>query len=130
MCHVDIVRRAYEGFNRKDFDRVLEDFDPGVELWDTLRPGAVVKGREAVRQLWLDRFGRAAAHFVVDDLVEMEHVVLAAVHFQSYTERGASFGYEVNAVYRFTFEDDVIVRLEVRTLDRVPDSVRTLFGVG
>lgn len=128
--HVDVVRRAYEGFNRKDFDRVLEDFDPEVELWDTLRPGSVVRGRDAVRQLWLERFGQAAAHFVIDELLELDDAVLASVRFQSYTERGASFGYEVSAVYRFTFHNDLVVRLEARTLDEVPDSVRSLFGVG
>jgi ketosteroid isomerase-like protein len=130
VSHVDIVRRAYESFNQKDFDRVLGDFDPDVELSDTLRPGAVVRGREAVRQLWVDRFSQAAARFVVDELLEVDDAVLASVRFQSYTGRGASFGYEVSAVYRFRFRDDLVVRLEVRTLDRVPDSVRTLFGAG
>jgi hypothetical protein len=129
VSHVDIVRRAYEGFNQGDFDRVLEDFDPGVELSDTLRHGTVVRGREAVRQLWRSRFGQATAHFV-DDLLEVDDAVLASVRFQSYAAHGASFGHEVSAVYRFTFEDDLVVRLEVRTLDEVPGSVRTLFGVG
>ena len=77
----------------------------------------------------LERFGEASAHFVVDELLEVDDAVLASVRFQSYTARGASFGYQVCAVYRFTFEDDVVVRVEVRTLDQVPDSVRTLFGV-
>jgi SnoaL-like protein len=127
--HVTIVRRAFEGFNQKDFDRVLDDFDPGVELSDTLRPGAIVRGRAAVRELWLARFSQATAHFVIDQLLEVDSAVLASVRFQPYTEQGASFGHEVSAMYRFTFDGDHVVRLEARTLDEVPESVRSLFGV-
>lgn len=129
MKHADIVLRAYERFNEKDFDAVLEWFCPDAELWDTLRQGAVVRGRDAIRELWTARFDRASAHFVVDELLEMGDVVLASVHFQAYTENGASFGHQVHALYRFTFRDDVVVRLENRTLDEVPDSTRALFGV-
>ncbi len=128
MGHVDLVRRAYEAFNRKDFDRVLDDFDPGVELWDTLRQGAVVTGKDAVRTLWQERFGQASAHFAIDELLEVDDAVLASVRIQSYTEHGASFGHEFSAVYRFTFHDDRVVRLESRTVDEVPDSIRNLFG--
>lgn len=128
MNHVRIVGRAFEEFNRKDFDRVLEDFHPDVELSDTLRPGAVIRGRDAVRELWTTRFGHATAHFIVDQLIEVDDAVLASVRFQSYNEQGASFGHEVCAVYRFSFRGDLVVRLEARTLDDVPDSVMTLFG--
>ena len=129
MDHVDIVRRAYERFNEKDFDGALDRFDEGIELSDTLQPGRVVAGREAVREMWLTRFGQAAAHFLVDELVEIDDAVLASVRFQSYTEHGASFGHEVGAVYRFIFRDDLVVRLEVRTIGEVPATVRSLFGV-
>ena len=93
--HVQIVRTAYERFNEKDFDAALQHFDPAVELVDTLQPGVVVSGRDAVRRLWLTRFGHAGAHFMVDEIAEVDDAVLAAVRFQSYTEQGASFGHEV-----------------------------------
>lgn len=129
MNHADIVRTAYERFNDKDFDAVLVWFGPDAELWDTLKPGAVIRGRDAIRELWTARFDSAAAHFVVDELLEMGDVVLASVHFQAYTQNGASFGRQVHALYRFTFRDDLVVSLEARPLDEVPDSTRALFGV-
>jgi ketosteroid isomerase-like protein len=126
---VQIVRTAYERFNEKDFDAALEHFDSDVELMDTLQPGVVVMGRDAVRRLWMTRFGHAEAHFMIDELLELDDAVVALVRFQSYTRSGASFGHEVSAMYRFTFRDDLVVRLESRTLDEVPDSVRMLFNV-
>ena len=107
---------------------MLEDFDPEVELSDTLRPGEVVSGREAVRQLWRTRFGQASAHFAIDQLLEVDDAVLASVRFQSYNEQGATFGHEVCAVYRFTFRGDLVLRLESRRLEEVPESLMTLFG--
>jgi hypothetical protein len=58
--NVEIVRRAYDAFNRGDFDMLASEFyDPQVE-WQTEDPDASThRGREAVRRYfdqWVESF--------------------------------------------------------------------------
>ena len=50
--NVEIVKRSYEAFNRRDWDRARELFDPDVELHGTiggLEQHVVVRGPDAIQ---------------------------------------------------------------------------------
>jgi ketosteroid isomerase-like protein len=133
ICAVDrseAVRTAFELFNRKDFEGVLEFFDPDVEISDLLHEGALIKGRDVVRQQWTERFDQAQVATLVGDLIEVGDTVFAAVCMQAYTKDGAAFVPQIVVASRFTFRGDRIVRMESRVLDEIPDDVRALFHAG
>ena len=51
--NVEIVKRSYEAFNRRDWDRASELLDPDVELHGTiggLEEDVVVRGPDGIRQ--------------------------------------------------------------------------------
>jgi ketosteroid isomerase-like protein len=53
--NVEIVRRAFEAFNRRDFDAALQDVAPdaAVDMSRSLGPEAgVYVGHDAIRRLW------------------------------------------------------------------------------
>jgi ketosteroid isomerase-like protein len=125
----EIVRTGFELFNRKDFEGVLEFFDPEVEISDLLHEGVVMKGREFVRQQWLERFDEAQVASLVGDVIEVGDTVIVAVCFQAYTKYGGAFGAPIIVASRFTFRVDRIIRMESRVLDEIPDDVRALFHV-
>jgi ketosteroid isomerase-like protein len=57
--NVDLVRRAYDTFNRRDLDAFLELMDPDVEFIPferALEGGGAYHGHSGVRNWWTDSF--------------------------------------------------------------------------
>jgi uncharacterized protein len=77
--NVEIARRAYEAFNRRDFDGLLDLLDPEIEWhqFTQFPDRAVYHGREELR----DRFlrGQLVEQFG-DFRIEIEEVVDAGDH--------------------------------------------------
>ena len=48
----DLVHRAFEAFNRRDLEAVLELCDPEIVVHDPGRTGAEFKGREKLGEFW------------------------------------------------------------------------------
>ena len=80
--NLEIVRRSYEAFNRRDFDALLEAWDPEIE-WHQFTPfpdRAVYRGREEVRDRFLkqqlvEQFGDFSID--IEELVDAgDHVVM------------------------------------------------------
>ena len=127
MTLTDIVRTAYERFNAKDFAGVVDLFSPDAEHHDLLREGTVHRGREAIMQLWTERFAESTAQAQVYDVVETGNTVVAVVRYQAHESDGTPLGSPMIAVHRFVFSDERIVRLEVTVVDRLSDDARALF---
>jgi nuclear transport factor 2 (NTF2) superfamily protein len=49
--YLAIIKTAYEGFNARDIDRVLEVMDPDIH-WPKAFEGGHVVGQDAVRAYW------------------------------------------------------------------------------
>ena len=53
--NVEIVRRAFEAFNRRDLDAAFRDVDPEIELdWSRSRgiQAGIYRGTQATRDFW------------------------------------------------------------------------------
>jgi ketosteroid isomerase-like protein len=79
--NVEIVRRAFEAFNRGDFDAALRDTAPDAAVdWSHSRgPDAgVYVGHDAIRRFWTDITEPFERHTVVADefIPHGEHVVV------------------------------------------------------
>ena len=79
--NVEIVRQAFDAFNRGDLDAAMRDTDPEVELdWSRSRgvEAGVYRGREASRAFWatwFEVFDRVTVS--PDEFIESgEHVVV------------------------------------------------------
>src|SRR5579884_2852362 len=112
-----VVRAAYERFNARDFEGVLELFDPDVELHDLLLDGVVVRGRETILRQWQSRFAAGSARVMIGSLLEMHDHVLAIVSFQAYDAKGIPIGSPTIIAHRFVFESDRVVQLARSLLD-------------
>ena len=82
--NVDLVRSAYEAYNRRDPEAVLACFDPGID-WHTpssLQWGAHVNGIEAVAQFFqsLAPYMGDRHEVVVEELLDAGDRVVAIAH--------------------------------------------------
>jgi uncharacterized protein len=117
--NVDLARKGYEAFVRRDFDAVLDLFDPDIEAEDPpeVPDAAIHRGREAVRRDWEE------THELFEDLtIEVEKTLdhgNTIVAFLKYRGRGRESGAEVEAsmTHVWTIKDGKAVRLR-QFLDR------------
>jgi ketosteroid isomerase-like protein len=126
MNRGDIVRAAYQRFNHKDFEGVLELCDPEVEFRDLLSEDGTAYGFEALRQRWAERFSEASAHVTVGDVVEVGDTVIAAACYQAYDRHGVAVGPYVPVTDQFNFRGHRILRIEATQFSVVPDEVKSL----
>jgi ketosteroid isomerase-like protein len=111
--NVEIVRRAYDAFNRGDWDGALELADPAIEWWlhgelalDVRQP---VRGRDAVRELWASFFD-AWEDYTMEplDLVEApDGRLLVTVHFTA-LGRGSTVPIELTYFWFYVVRDGAI----------------------
>ena len=127
MSRSATVRTAFDRFNEKDFAGVLELFHLDADHADLLRPGVVHHGRDAILQLWTERFGAASVRALVAEVLEMDHAVVAVVCYQPYDAGGSPVGSSMIAVQHFIFRDDHIARIESTVIEDVSDLAKALF---
>jgi ketosteroid isomerase-like protein len=116
------MRRLYEAFNRREFDRVMEMAHPDIEL---VRAGglAPIKGAEAVRA-WMEPDAFEAQ--VVEPLAFRVNGDRVLVHARA-RNRGSGSGIELEneGFHLWTLnEDDLVVRHEFFTGDRKAEALR------
>ena len=111
---VQVVSEGYDGWNRRDFDAMVERLAPDV-VWRTagVFPGLkpVYHGNDGVRRFW-DAMQEAWELIEIrpDRFVECDDKVLAEIHFHA---KGRESGAEVKMdwLHVFTFEDDAVVEV-------------------
>ena len=126
MNRIDMVRAAYERFNERDFEGVLELCDPEIEFRDLLGEGGTAHGRDAVRRRWAERYAEAGVNVTVGDVIEIGGNVIAAVCYQAYDRDGTTVGPYLLVTDQFSFRDEKIARIEATKFGDVPDEVRAL----
>ena len=121
-----LIRSGYQHLKEDDIPTLLALFDDDVEVLDPFYDTAV-RGKEEVFKLWQKR--EAAGHSViVGDIIEIGSTVIAAVHHDFYDRAHGRLGPGVAEVHRFTFSGDRVSRVEITTLDDLPEEVRQLFA--
>jgi ketosteroid isomerase-like protein len=105
--NIDLVRSAYEAYNRRDVEGVLSSFDPMID-WhtpDTLAWGDHVKGIEAVAKFFhgLVPYMGDRHQVAIDGLLDAGNRVVALVHHQGIAPGGDA--YDVPAIMVWTVAD-------------------------
>ncbi len=111
--NVDLARRGYEAFARRDLDAVFELFDPEIEAHDPpeMPDAAIHRGHEAVRRDWEQTY-----ELFEDFSVEVEETLDRGddvIVFLRYRGRGRESGAEVEAsmTHVWTVRDGKATRL-------------------
>ena len=113
--NVDLARRAYEAFNRRDLEAFLALLDDEVEIDSRLVAiEGGYHGHDGVRRWWKDLFDVMPDYRVeVEELIDLGERVLARTGHHG---RGKSSGVEVEEQTRFqlwTLRHAKIVRAEM-----------------
>ena len=93
--NVDLVRSAYDAYNRRDVEGVLGTFDPRID-WNvpgSLAWGGHAAGLEAVAQFFqgLRPFMGDRHQVAVDELIDAGDRVVALVHHQGVAPDGDAY---------------------------------------
>jgi uncharacterized protein len=117
--NVEIARRGYEAFARRDLDAVFELFDPAIEAHDPpeMPDAAIHRGHDAVRRDWEQTY-----ELFEDFTIEVEETLDCGddvVVFLRYRGRGSESGAEVEAfmTHVWTVRNGKAIRLR-QFLDR------------
>ena len=117
--NLDVVRDFYAAWNDKDVDRVLEAFDPDVELWPLILPLVstdVYRGREGVAR-W---FGELNSRFAEtraqpEQVVEVGDQVIVFLRVVARERDGTELDARIANV--MTMRDGRILEFEGREAD-------------
>lgn len=120
---VAVVRASYACFNAKDISGVLDLCVPDVEFPDVVNH-TVLRGRAAIEGSFLHQFSAIDHHVSVSEVVEMGDHVMVVAHHQVYLPDGGPLGPGMSAVHRYSFQGNLIARMEWTGLDEVPEEVR------
>ena len=115
--NVEIVRRVFDAFNRRDIDAFLEFLDFDVEWVPILAvlEGRVYRGHEDIRQ-WIDDLATDWEFFEVyyEELRDLGDRVLVSGHWRA---RGGASGVEVEnpGTYLYEIKDGKVVSMRTFT---------------
>lgn len=129
MSLTEVVRTAYQRFNERDFEGVVELFHPDIEWADVLQEGVTIRGPLAILQLWTERFSEAGIRTIIGDVIEVREAVTVVVCYLAYAPNGGPVGGPLVVAHRFTFRDGLLARSEANVLDEVPAEMKELFDV-
>jgi ketosteroid isomerase-like protein len=119
--NVEMVRRGYEAWNRRDFDQLLELTDPEIEFRPVSVSGeafarlpgvdAAYHGPEGVRRLWetfIEPWEQITIE--VEELRDSGDYVVAFVRFRAVARDGLKV--DLPSMHVLTFRRSRVIRLE------------------
>ena len=119
--NVAVVRRYIEDFNRRDFDSLIADTDPAVELaeWPEAPGAQTYHGPDGLRQAfekWFESW--EWMHLDIAEITDAGDHVLVRLNQRA---RGSGSGIEVELMSHnvYTFRDGKVVRVQL-FIDREP----------
>jgi ketosteroid isomerase-like protein len=113
--NVDLIRRGLALFNQGEVDAVLREvLHPEIEMTPGIgRLGVgTIRGREAVRQFWMEDLLQALEEFHIEPLrfEDFGEVVLVEVRYRA---RGPGSGIDVEQTFStvYSFRDGLVQRI-------------------
>jgi uncharacterized protein len=110
--NVEIVRRAYEAFNRRDLPAILDRIHPDVELQTTVETH---HGHAGVED-WVERADEVFDSLVmtVEETIDLDDHVVAAVREQA-GGKGSGIDIDQRFTHVWTVQAGRVVRLQAFT---------------
>ena len=109
---IALVREAYDRFNNRDFDGLLDLLDAEVEMPDFVH-GTWLHGKDCVERMFKVQAQLIDHTIFIATIIEMGDAVLVAANHHAYEPKGRPLGPGLSAVHRVTFRDGRIAKLEV-----------------
>jgi ketosteroid isomerase-like protein len=109
--NVEILRRGYEAFNRRDIDAALEGMHSEVE-WPNVLEGTTIRGHDAIRDYWTKQFQLTDPEVEPEEFIEAGERLVVVVHQVVRDQQGDPLvDHRVGHVY--VFRDNKIARMDV-----------------
>lgn len=112
-ANIDLLKRAYDAFNRRDLDAALATMTPEV-AWPNGMEGGTVHGHEGVRSYWTRQWGIIDPH--VDPVTfaqESDGRITIRVH-QVVKELTGKLLMDRMVEHVYTLKDGLIAAMEIR----------------
>ncbi len=112
-ANIDLLKRAYAAFNRRDLDAALATMTPEV-TWPNGMEGGTVHGHEGVRNYWTRQWGMIDPH--VDPVTfeqENDGRIVIRVH-QVVKELTGKLLMDRMVEHVYTLKDGLIAAMEIR----------------
>ncbi len=111
----ELIASAYEAFNARKIDSVLETMQPDVD-WPNGMEGGRVQGRDGVREYWTRQWAMIDPHVEpVGFAVEGDGRVAVTVH-QTVRELDGTLLFDQLVEHVYRIEDGLIQSMEIREL--------------
>jgi ketosteroid isomerase-like protein len=111
--NVELARRTYEAFNRRDLDAVLNVFHPEVEIHDEpeIPDAAVHRGHEAVRRDWQRTFDFLDEFSIeIEDYRDLGDELLVFIRYRG-VGHGSQVPVEATGAHLLTVRQGKLVRM-------------------
>jgi uncharacterized protein len=108
--NVEVVRRAFEAYERGDVEAMLEELDQDVQ-WKQIEEPAPVYGRDGVReaiQRWDETWDNLRAE--VDEYIDAGDCVIALIRFRG-LGRASGVPVEMASYHLFTVRNGKVARM-------------------
>ena len=126
---VEVIRRGYEAFNRRDPNAILEDMHPDFELDFSASRGperGVYPGKDGMTRLW-KRYWEAfeSVSIEVEEMIDADDQVIAIVRARG---RGRGSGIEIDArgPHVWSFREGKVIRFTL--YQEVGEAIEAVLG--
>src|SRR5262245_45390084 len=109
---IELLRRAYAAFNRRDVEAALALLDPEVE-WPNVAEGTVLHGRAAVRDYWTRQFAAIDPRVEPLGFADEGDLLVVTVH-QAIRDRAGQLLGEGQVAHVYAFRGGLVGRMTVR----------------
>lgn len=116
------LRDAYQNFNLRNIDLVLQSLHPNVE-WANGMEGGHVHGREAVRAYWTRQWQSLDPHVEPLKMESAEDQSIVVKVHQVVRDKSGEVLIDTVVRHAYRFEDGLIVRMDI--LNSGPDKDET-----
>lgn len=110
-----IIQSAYEAFNRRDIDAVLQLMAPNVE-WPNGWEGGYVHGHEQVRDYWTRQWKELNPRVTPVSMAERADEQIEVEVHQYVKDIEGAVVFDGTVKHLYTFENEFIRRMEITEL--------------
>ncbi len=110
---IELLRRAYEAFNRRDFESVLNRMRADVD-WPNGMEGGRVSGKDAVREYWKRQFQSLDSTVEPQAFTTESDGRIAVTVHQVVHDKAGELAVDHLIEHIYTIRDGLIASMEIR----------------